>query len=38
MNPNDFEPLHVEESLASLHRSGWTIGDCAVFNTKREII
>jgi len=24
--------------MASLHRSGWTIGDCAVFNTKGETV
>jgi hypothetical protein len=38
MDPGEFEPPPFEESLANLHRSGWTIGDCAVFNTKGETV
>jgi hypothetical protein len=38
MNLSDFEPPPVEDLLASLHRSGWTIGDCAAFNTRGEIV
>ena len=38
MDPGEFQPPLFEESLANLHRSGWTIGDCAVFNTKGEIV
>jgi hypothetical protein len=38
MDPSDFEPTPVEESLARLLRSGSSIGDCAVFNTNGEIV
>ena len=38
MDPSDFKPPPVEESTAQLRRSGWTIGDCAVFNAKRAVL
>jgi hypothetical protein len=38
VDPSDFEPPPVEESLARLHRSGWTIGDCAVFDTEGKTV
>jgi hypothetical protein len=35
MHANDFKPALVEESLASLHQAGRTIGDYTEFNMAR---